>query len=139
LHEVSSPQRDDRNRVGHLLRADRVAGTFDDKDVHARVDQLGSQVGDTVDPITERPLLHDEVPSVDPTKLPQPLGQQGPLAGRGRRRPGSDETVPVDLPVCCASAASGASARLTARATASPIRRMGTSVGMAGGSLADRP
>ena len=82
-----------------MRKAAEIASAFDDKDVHTRVDQLGSQVGDTVDPITERPLLDDEVPSVDPTKLPQPLGQQGPLVGRGRRRrPGPDETNPVDLP-----------------------------------------
>src|SRR4029453_11372735 len=37
----------------------------------------------------------------------------------------------------CASTASGASVRLTARTTASPISRMGTSVGEAGGSLAE--
>src|SRR5215510_1974469 len=36
----------------------------------------------------------------------------------------------------CASATNGAT-RLRAKATASPIRRMGTSLGMAGGSLAD--
>src|SRR5262245_62853812 len=38
---------------------------------------------------------------------------------------------------CCASTPSVARARLTVSTTASPIRRMGTSVGMAGGSLAD--
>src|SRR5262245_24808034 len=36
------------------------------------------------------------------------------------------------LPACCALAATGVS-RLRARTTASPIRRIGTSVGMAGG------
>ena len=39
--------------------------------------------------------------------------------------------------VSAALIASGASARLRARTTASPITRMDTSVGMAGGSLAD--
>ncbi len=39
--------------------------------------------------------------------------------------------------VCCASPISGASIRLRLRTTASPIRRMGTSVGMVGGSLTD--
>src|SRR5262245_49707593 len=38
---------------------------------------------------------------------------------------------------CCASPANGARAKLTARTTTSPIRRMGTSVGMAGGRIAE--
>src|SRR5207245_5422081 len=38
---------------------------------------------------------------------------------------------------CCASAASGASVKLRARTTASPTSGMGTSVRMAGGSLAE--
>jgi len=42
------------------------------------------------------------------------------------------------FPACCVSAASGARARLRMRTTASPISRMGTSVEMAGGSLAER-
>src|SRR5215813_11580185 len=43
------------------------------------------------------------------------------------------------FPACCASAAKDAGARLTARTTASPIRRMGTSVrGWLAGSLAER-
>src|SRR5262245_203315 len=39
--------------------------------------------------------------------------------------------------VCCASEVSGVRATLRTSTTASPIRRMVTSVGMAGGSLAD--
>src|SRR5262245_47755282 len=43
------------------------------------------------------------------------------------------------FPACCASAAKDAGARLTARTTASPIRRMDTSVrGWLAGSLAER-
>src|SRR6266498_3202462 len=38
---------------------------------------------------------------------------------------------------CCALTARGARTRLTARATASPMSRMGTSWGMAGGSLTE--
>src|SRR5262245_37786837 len=37
------------------------------------------------------------------------------------------------FPASCAPAASGARTRLTARTTASPITRMGTSIGTAGG------
>jgi hypothetical protein len=42
------------------------------------------------------------------------------------------------VPACCASPGSGASARLRVSTTASPIRRMGTFMGMAGRSLAER-
>src|SRR5262249_18058670 len=41
------------------------------------------------------------------------------------------------FPVCCAPPKSGTRNRPTATTTASPIRRMGTSIWMAGGSLAD--
>src|SRR4029453_12404867 len=60
-----------------------------------------------------------------------------------RRASAGSEALLVKIPTrytfpgCCASAASGAGMRLTARTTPSPIRRIGTSVRMAGGSLAD--
>jgi hypothetical protein len=45
--------------------------------------------------------------------------------------------IRLTSPARCASTASGASARLAARAIASPISPMNTSLGMAGGSLAE--
>src|SRR5262249_54046090 len=45
--------------------------------------------------------------------------------------------IVVTFVVCCASPAIGARTRLRARATANPIRRMSTPLGMAPGSLTD--
>src|SRR5207245_11151638 len=59
-------------------------------------------------------------------------GLEGAGSGPSQRIP-TRYTFPA-----CASAASGASTKLRARTTASPIRPMGTSIGMAGGSLAER-
>ena len=81
--------------------------------------------------------LQNDALALDVAQLIQTLSK-GDEANSGLgcsedNRPDSN-TFPA---VCCPSPTSAAKVTLTVRTTANPIRRMDTSVGMAGGSLAD--
>ena len=65
--------------------------------------------------------------------------QQGPLAGRGRRRPGPDETNPVDLPRLPGLSGERRENEADSVNNRKPYQPHGAPRWMAGGSLADRP
>ena len=137
LNRISSPSEDDGDGPARLLGGQRGGRVCDDDNVNLERNQFGRKSGNPVVLFLCISVFDDDVAAFEVTEVTQSLKEglsQVETSGQVARQVAYSRT----LAATCASAASGAEMRLSVRTTASQIRRIGTSVGMAGGESSRR-
>src|SRR5207244_7190200 len=124
--DVRSRLHHDRNRRRRALGRQRRRGTQAYEHIDLESNQLGGQLWEYCSPGYRTSSLRFR-PSTQPAAC---NASRKTLTLGSKLASVLDARTPTrcTVPACCASTASGASARPSARTTASPIIRMGTSV-----------
>ena len=95
-HRIGNAREDDGDRAGRLLRGKRGRSTWRDDDVRLEANQLGGQVGQSLDPPPCEPDHNGNVLTLDVTELAQPL-PEGVELYRGSGRAEEQKADPRNL------------------------------------------